>query len=500
MNTDKIKLINDITNDKPIRLRESYILNNYPDTYKDIIEFTKNIEVPFIQKLWHWVNDLDTESLCKCGNKKSFNRNWKDGYKKYCSQKCAQSDRDTKEKRKKTNLEKWGVDNIAKLDSIKEKQAKTNLERYGFTSSFCNEEVKQKHKQSILDNWGVDHYFKTEDFKIKAKSYYLKKWGVDHQLKVEEIKERIKNTCLSRYGVETYLNTEHSRSSIKKSNKSSYEDEICNILDGLNIKYIRNSFSIISPYSIDIYIESHNLAIEFNGLYWHSEFFKDKKYHQDKTLKCREKGIHLIHIFEDDWLSRKQVLISIIKNKLNLIEEKVFARKCAIREVNNKDTSEFLNQNHVQGYVRFTNSIGLYYNNELVSLMAFGWRATNSKKEYELIRFCNKINFNVVGGASKLFKYFINTNTDINSITSYSDISIFDGSIYKKLNFEFITKSSINYWWVVKGVRKHRFNYNKSKLVKMGYDKTKTEVEIMHELNNYRIWGCGQEKWIWYRK
>jgi len=167
--------------------------------------------------------------------------------------------------------------------------------------------------------------------------------------------------------------------------------------------------------------------------------------------------------------------------------------KCVIKPVNNEDTSNFLNKNHIQGYTRFSESIGLYYNNELVSLMSFGFRATNGKREYELIRFCNKINYYIIGSASKLFKYFIRTHLDINEIISYADISLFTGSIYKTLGFNFEKRSMINYWWVVNGIRKHRFNFNKSKLIKMGYDPLKTEVEIMHEIGNYRVFGCGQD-------
>lgn len=492
-------LINSIVDDKPVRLRESYFINNFNKEHSIITEFCINIpDIPFKQKIWHWINDIDSYYLCDCGKRTKFNKNWKDGYKDYCSAKCAQSSSKTKEKRRKTNIEKYGVDNVAKNSDIKKKTEKTNLERYGHKSTFQNEKVREKWKDTILEKYGVDHYFKTDEFKIKAKKYYLEKWGVEHQLDVEEIKERIKQTCLKKYGVSTYLNTEHSRSSIKKYNRSSYEKDICDWLDSIGVSYITNNRNVIKPLSIDIYIEDYNLAIEFNGLYWHSELFKDKSYHLNKTNLCNEKGIQLIHIWEDDWLSRKDVIKSMILNKVGKIDNRVYGRKCEVREVNNKDTSDFLNKCHIQGYTRFSNSIGLYYNDELVSLMSFGWRSINAKKEYELIRFCNKLNTSVIGAASKLFKHFIKNN-EIDQITSYADISMFNGNLYTKLGFEYNRRSDINYWWVVKGVRKHRFNYNKRKLVKKGYDPLKTEVEIMHELGNYRIYGCGQDKYIWSR-
>jgi hypothetical protein len=155
-----------------------------------------------------------------------------------------------------------------------------------------------------------------------------------------------------------------------------------------------------------------------------------------------------------------------------------------------------LNNNHIQGFSSSQLKLGLFYENELVSLMTFGYRYTNGKKEYELIRFCNKIDTSVIGSASKLFNYFLNKNKDINEVISYADISLFDGKLYPNLGFEFNNLSNPNYFWVVEGVRRHRFNFNKKKLIKEGFDKNKTEVEIMQERGYYRVFSCGQEKWI----
>jgi hypothetical protein len=247
---------------------------------------------------------------------------------------------------------------------------------------------------------------------------------------------------------------------------------------------------------LDIYLPDYKLAIEMNGNYWHSELYKDKKYHLDKTNKCNELGIELLHIFQDDWLYKQDIIKSIIKNKINKIDNRIYARKCSIKEVSVGDTRLFLNDNHIQGFSSSKYKIGLYDGDKLVSLMTFGYRMTNSKKEFELIRFCNSLNTNVIGGASKLFKYFIN-NYEFESIISYADVSMFTGSLYKTLNFEYSHRSKPNYFWVVDGVRKHRFNYNKKKLIKEGFDSNKTEIEIMHSQGYYRIWGCGQDKYIY---
>ena len=128
--------------------------------------------------------------------------------------------------------------------------------------------------------------------------------------------------------------------------------------------------------------------------------------------------------------------------------------------------------------------------------MTFGYRKTNAKKEFEIIRFCNKINTNVVGSSSKLFKHFIKSyRIEEDYIISYADISLFDGKMYDMLGFKEIHLTKPNYFWVVNNIREHRWKYNKQKLVKEGYDPSMTEVEIMHNRGYYRIWACGQKRY-----
>ena len=115
---------------------------------------------------------------------------------------------------------------------------------------------------------------------------------------------------------------------------------------------------------------------------------------------------------------------------------------------------------------------------------------------YELLRFCNKLNTSVVGGSSKLFKYFLN-NYPSKEIISYSDLSRSNGDMYLKLGFKLSHTSRPNYYYVVNGIRKHRFNYRKDRLIKDGFDPNKTEIQIMSEQGYYKIFDCGMQKWIW---
>jgi hypothetical protein len=544
INENRLKEIGKIHRGSASRLREKYFFNNYQEIYLSIINFTKELDISFIQRIWHWVNDMPNYFTCKCGEKTSFNRNWLDGYRKFCSAKCAQTEDSVKYKRKVTTNKKYGVDNISQLDSIKEKTINTNINKYGTKSTFQNEEVRNKWKETIKIKYGVDHYFKTDEFKIKTKNTNIEKYGTEHYVQSEHYlnklinigfsdklrllnfekmkfkfeklgyslinyKDRILTMKSSKCGhvfdifYDTFFSRLDSEFEVcmvcepKNTGQSKSEKKIIDWINGLGLEYREKdrSFGV----EIDIFLPEINIGIEFNGLYWHSELYKDKYSHLKKTLICNQNGVELIHIWEDDWIYKKDIIESILLYRFKLIQNKIFARNCDIRVVNPKDKDDFLNFNHIQGKCKSFINIGLYYNNELVSIMCFNHQNSNINKDIELVRFCNKKYTIVTGSASKLFNFFINTNTNINKIISFADLSNFQGNIYNLLNFKkgYITKP--NYWWVVDRKRYHRFRFSKKKLVKQGHDPLMTEVEIMHSLGNYRIYGCGQEKWIWDR-
>ena len=178
----------------------------------------------------------------------------------------------------------------------------------------------------------------------------------------------------------------------------------------------------------------------------------------------------------------------------------IYGRKTKIREVSSKDSKEFLQNNHIQGNVNASIRLGLYYNHELVSLMTFGKKrkalgSSSEESEYEMYRFCNKLNTNVVGGASKLFKYFVNNHTP-KSVLSFADRRYFDGNLYSKLGFDFVGETQPNYYYFKGLERHHRFKFRKDVLVKEGYDSSKTEKQIMIERGYYRIYDCGNLKYI----
>jgi hypothetical protein len=285
------------------------------------------------------------------------------------------------------------------------------------------------------------------------------------------------------------------------STASKKEKEIVEFIKTLtNEEIIENDKNIINPFEIDIYIPKLSLAIEFDGLRWHSEnFCEDKKYHLKKTLECEKKGIRLIHIFEDEWDFKKEIIKDIIERIVNVNFNKIFARNCDIKLTPSNEARTFINENHLQSYVNSNINIGLYYNEELVSLMCFGKKRINlgnksTDNHFELLRYCTKKGTTIIGGASKIFNYFIKTYNPENVI-SYSDNRLFLGKIYEKLGFSLKHVSPPNYFYVIGRKRENRFKFRKDILVKEGYDKNKTEHEIMLERGIYRIYDCGCKVW-----
>ena len=529
------------------KCRESWLKKNNQSLYKNIIDYNIkcnfNPEIKFIQKIYNYIYDFVENPKCPtCNNLLKFKKNLKDGYQKYCSSKCTL----TSDQVKKTNLEKYGVEyplqseeiqkkikfgiekkygvnNPFQLKHVKEKIKKTNLEKYGVENPFQSEQIKKKIKETTILKYGVDNYSKTiECKKFKNKKYfnlYKKKYS-----KILNINKKNINFISNNYLIiKNYCDKHPNGFEITKSllydrirlnlsictkcypineQSSIKEKELLTFIKSFNINYIiENNRTVLNNKELDIYIPDHKLVIEFNGLYYHSELYKPKNYHLNKTIECQKKGIKLIHIFEDEWMYKPDIVKSIIRNKLGLINNRIYARKCIIKEIDNKLCRNFLNNNHIQGNVNSKIKLGLFYDNELVSIMTFN-KARKSisndiNNSYELNRFCNKINHSIIGGVSKLLKYFIR-NYNPKQIISYADRRYSNGNLYKTLGFERVHDTKPNYQYFKNNelARYHRFNFRKDKLIKDGYDRNKTEHEIMIERGYYRIYDCGNIKYI----
>lgn len=260
---------------------------------------------------------------------------------------------------------------------------------------------------------------------------------------------------------------------------------------------------VLSGLELDIFLPEINLAIEFNGIYYHSDLFKDKRYHLKKTKECNKQNIRLIYIWENDWKYKKDIIKSILLNILGGTKTKIYGRKCEVRTVNSKEKTIFLTENHLQGNCISKYNYGLYYNNELISVMIFGklrknLKQSHSEGKFELLRFCNKLDTTVIGGASKLFKHFIKEINPEN-IISYANRDWSNGNLYLNLGMKELKPTEIGYNYYKSNIKYNRFNFRKDLLVKEGFDPNKTEYEIMTERGFLRVWNTGNLKFEYQR-
>jgi len=281
---------------------------------------------------------------------------------------------------------------------------------------------------------------------------------------------------------------------------SKAEKEIAEFITNLGIDIQLKNRGIIKPLELDIVIPSKNIAIEYDGLYYHGtkKGKKDKNYHLNKLKMCNEAGYRLITLFEDEWVTRKEIVIDRLKHILTH-EKAVYARKCVIVEITPKMAKEFIDKHHIQGYTQCAIKLGAYYNNELVSVMTFAKGniskgASHKINVWELSRFCTSCS--VVGIAGKLLKYF-EQNYTWTEIYSYADLRWSEGDVYKQIGFELVGTTNPNYWYFKDNTKRwHRFNFRKDRIKHLATREGMTEWDIMQEQGYDRIWDCGNMKFI----
>lgn len=276
------------------------------------------------------------------------------------------------------------------------------------------------------------------------------------------------------------------------------EVEIRNFLNSeLGIKNIEvKNRSILGQKEVDIFLPDYNLGIECNGLFWHVEGKgKNSEYHLDKTDRCNEKGIDLIHIHDREWMEKTNVFKSLIMDRLGM-STTIPVVDCSIRLVSKELEESFIENNHFQGYVPSQVALGLYYKNDLVCAMSF----KSYRGGYELLRLCTKLDHVVVGGPNKLFKHFID-NYSPESIIIYSDRSKFSGKVYTNLGFEFSHNSRPGYFYYKGNQLFSKVKFQKHKLSKLLsiYDPNLSEWDNMKNNRYDRYWDCGNAVYIWTR-
>ena len=460
-------------------------------------------------------------------------------YTEYCSNKCSTLNTATKRMAtlKSNLLNNYNVTNVFQLNEVKEKSRETNLKKYGFEYASQSKSIKEKIKITNLDKYGVEHTLQLQDIKEKSKETNLKKYGFEYSSQNSDIKKKTKETNIEKYGVNSpseceffrknefkiaqdinYLYYKGDRISIFKCDcgcdgehefeihkdiyysRSKSNNPLCTICYPVNenvsiqektlLSYIKDELKLNiienyrDQYEIDIYIPEFKIGIEFNGLFWHSFGKKKKSYHIDKSIYFGERDIRIIHIWEDDWIDKREIIKSQIRSILGMTKDRIFARNCVVKEI--EDYKSFLDNNHIQGYVNSVLRFGLYYNSSLVSIMTFDHfegRKKMNLDEWNLSRYCTIINTIVVGGASKMFSYF-KTNYKPSRVISYADKDWSVGNLYTKIGFEKVYETKPDYKYIINNKRIHKSRFRTDKLLT---EKNKTQEFL-------KIYDCGKIK------
>ncbi len=471
------------------------------------------------------------------------------GYNRFCSSACRNSSPVVKNQRKLTNINRYGGNTPTSSKRIRRKIQATNLKKYGCTNPSQSEEIKQKKRNTLLKNYGVENPSLCESIQEKKKQTCLKKYGYTHWLKDTNAQKKFSETLLASHFKRKIERLKHivepmfdltTYKGVFRSNKYPWKcvicqyqflDEIddgkipqCPICVGLvgtrsraendlydflqeilsDYKITRNNRRLISPLELDFLIPDLKIAIEFNGVYWHSELkIKDTLYHLKKTTQCASIDYQLIHIFDNEWLLAKDIVKSRLKAILGVEQNKIYARNCVIREIDTKTKNAFLEENHIQRSCASSINYGLFYNDELVSVMTFGKPRFSKEYDWEMIRYCSRLNTRIVGGASKLLSAFEKQNNPKNLI-SYADRRWSCGKLYEQLDFELLRTSQPNYFYFHSSNKivllESRNTYQKHKLpaILKTFDPNKTEWENMKDNGYNRIWDCGN--WVFLKE
>lgn len=506
-------------------LKEKMIPDNYhllprknPKLYQKLKEETSALkeESKVTERIYCLLNNIQEILLCECGNALKFIK-FSRGYRIYCSKKCATASKSRLEKFKKTCLKNFQFDHPSKVPRIKERKKITCLSNYQVDNPSKSPIIKKRKEETSLEKFKVKHSVLSNKVIQKSKDTLKRNYNVEFPLQSKQICEGAVNTLKETYfkkfkkKIEDRYLCNFDEKDYKKYNSTKYfkfeftclicetkfkdyisngklprcpkcfpksgcslpEKEIANWLKNLGI-IVEEHPDIISPLEIDIYLPCYKIGIEHNGLYWHSQQLgKNKKYHLNKTNLCKEKEVTLLHIFENEWHYKKEIIKSIILNKIYFYEKYLIANKGTIREVIDEDTYIFLNKNHLQGFEKTTINLGLFIEDELLAILTLNNSGVKDKM-WEIIRFCNKINYKIEGSFEYLLAFFEKKYLP-NQISALCDLRYFKGESYLKMGFSKLKDSPPDYYYI------HHHKLSKTNLKNK---KLKT------------IWDCGTSMFI----
>lgn len=423
--------------------------------------------------------------------------------------------------------EKYGVDNYGlseeynkKIDdyisknydskedyykSLKEKSDSAIIEKYGSTDVFYKNRYK-KTQETIFEKYGVNNISQTDIWKNIHLSKVIKDLSKtnNEQRSFLERDGHFYTYCgLCKKEFENKPNNIFYRCpecfpKLENNSTSFGEKEVLAYIQSIynkDIQHRRKSILENHKKEIDIYLPEKNLGIEFNGIFWHSkESISD--YSDFIKYKDAEKvGIRLIEIWENEWNEKQQIVCSILKSAIGIsASNNIYARKCVVKEITNKECYNFCNSNHLQGGINSSVNLGLFYNDALVQIMCFNKSRFSKKYEWEMMRECSLLDMRIIGGKGKLLAYF-EYNYKPKSLVSYCDKRYFTGKSYVELGFNLIKETNPAFYVLWKHKIYNRLRFTKpamKKLKDFNFDENLTQVENILNNNGRFLLDCGQ--------
>jgi hypothetical protein len=531
---DKIKTI--IADSKPDGI--STKIKHDPELAAAVTEYTNQWDYgSWIERVFCYAHQLASLPRCACGNKVSFVSITK-GYREFCARTCSHAREAAATRRVAALKESGGVGLANPASKLKAQQ--TLKQRHGVSNGFQLPQVVTKRiahnpmkdpsvveaiRQRCLEQHGVDWHSKRPDVLRKAAQSILDQHGVTNisqknyspeTVEVLNDVEKLKTMFESSSVQEMAATLQVSETTVLKYLKVHGirmprewvpEVQLKAWLASQGFTDFHKTRTVLNNNrELDLHSPSQNIAIEHCGLYWHPEEREGNSYHKKKYLECKELGISLVTIFEDEWLNKREVVLARLRQKLGVNSRGIGARQLQVSEISRSESVEFLNQYHISGSAEASVKIGARNPaGELVAVMTFskGRRYAKSKweHEWEMIRFSTD-GSHYPGVASRLFQHFVKHNQP-KSVLSYADLRWGEGHYLEHLRFNRYPDTTPNYWYFSQTnpdfKRYHRYTFNKQRLLKKlpGADTRETEKDLARTLGLQRIYDCGNAVWIW---
>lgn len=341
-----------------------------------------------------------------------------------------------------------------------------------------------KHPKRVFDS----HFIKYEiyDKKLSVKSYIEEnKDGPSYTTVINWLRDKNKQE----------ITMEEMESFIEefKKNKTSLEIKIQEMF---GISHWNKAIPETQLSYRPDFMLSNNLALNIDGLYWHSEAFRKKEAHFELRKGFEEKNIRLFQFYSSELEECPAIIKSIVQNALGKSEKKIYARKCTIKELAQTEANVFLEKNHMMGATS-AKHVGLYFKDanlkeKLVCILSY--KIYPHKKICKIERFCSEINTNVIGGFGKLLSFLENIikthNLQINEIHNWVDLRYGTGKHLKNYNF-FISKEVLSWKWT-----NYKKTFNRLSCRANMDSRKLTEKEYAQEKHYVKIYDAGQRLWI----